>query len=159
MLKSIGGGILGILILALMVGLMGVCQWGYGEARPYVPGPVRSLLGGENEFNADDYLRSVHRAFEKFYEDGEECKVKRDQVCQTLSIERLRDRIGDGVPASASWISDAHGRLYKAIDEMAMMNKLSEDESNLTTDLIERIFAAQAELEAAAEEWYEQSIR
>ena len=155
--KSVGGWIVGILVLVLMFGAWGLCQYGYGQARPYIPGPVRTLIGSENEFEADNYLRSVPRQFERFFEQSEKCREENDQACQTKAVEDLKDTFGDSVPASASWISGSHGRVYRALEEMAVVNKLSETQNNAV--LIRRIFAAQDELIAAADEWYEQATR
>lgn len=157
MLKGVGGWILGILVLLLMIGTWGVCQYGYGQARPYIPDPVRPLIDSEKEFEVDDYLNSVVRDFERFSEESGECRVDLDQVCQTKAVERLKDRIGNSVPASASWMSGAHGRLYAAIEEMADVNKLSETQQ--TDTLLRRGIEAANELDAAIEEWYEQAIR
>jgi len=125
MLKSIGGWILGILMVVLMLGAWGLCRFGYGQARPYIPAPIRTLTGNENEFDADDYLRSVPRQIERFFEQSDRCSVERNQTCQTKAVEDPRDALGTGVPAPAIWMSGSHSRLYAAIAEAAIVNKLS----------------------------------
>jgi len=171
-LKSIGLWVLGLISLAIMFGVVGFCQWGYGQARPHIPDPVRSFVGNDNELAAEDYLRQVDRAFERSFEETQKCKDENDQPCLTKAIERLRDSVGVGVPASASWMGDAHTRLYAALSEMTAVNKLSEalPENPLLTpvpesergqagELMRRIFAAQDELGVAVDEWFEQANR
>ena len=55
-LRGFGSLLLGLVSLAIVFGAIGLCQWGYGQARPHVPDPVRSIVGGEKEFEVDDVV-------------------------------------------------------------------------------------------------------
>ena len=54
-------------------------------------------------------------------------------------------------------MSGSHGRVYAALAEMAIVNKLSETQQ--TNEVIGRSLVALKELTDAAEEWYEAADR
>ena len=119
---------------------------------------MRALIGGDNELGAEEYLRSIPQAIERFFDETQRCQDTQDQVCQTAAVERLRDEIGDGVPASASWIADAHGRLYAAVSRMFELNRRSESES-VSSEFLDEVRRALDELEASMDEWGAQANR
>ena len=145
------------MVIVVGIAIFGFCQWGYGQARPHIPDPVRSIVGGEKELDVEEYLRSVPRAFERFVAKAEGCKVEGDQRCLTQAVKDTLDDIGDGVSASASWMADAHGQLRAAVIELLEVNRLSETEQ--TEALTERVLDAQYGFGVAIEEWLSQAQR
>jgi len=157
--RNIGKTLLGILILVFALGLMGLCQFARGEARPFVPKPIQWIIfSGDSQVVVEEYFYSVADALEKFPHDSEECKQRNDLKCLTQTFENLRDDIGQRVPAEASWMSDAHKRLYEAVAHMAELSKRSETEQ-ITLSSYYELSQALDEVIIAKEDWTEQSER
>lgn len=131
---------------------------GYGQARPYLPGIVRSLFGGEREFEARDYLDRVDGAFGRFLEESDECRARQDQRCLTEANARLYEGLGDAVPATAGWMSEAHQDLRRAVYDSLTLNERSEA-GERTPALIRDVLSAQTRLGVALERWSEAASR
>jgi len=155
--KKLGSWVLGIVVISLAFGAMGFCQWGYGEVRTKIPGPLRILVGGEREFTADEYFNDTYRAFVEYNEEYKECEKTRDQECQTKAYRILRDRVGDGVPAAAGHMSPFHKRLKNAIDDMYDIHLRVEKGEQRNANLVEDASKAAKELQLAMEEWIQES--
>ena len=151
--RTIGISVLGLLIIFAAFAVMGLCQFGYGRARPYMPGPVRSVIWSEEDRVARDYLDRIPRALEIFHTDSQGCAAQRTQACLTGAVEDLERNIGADAPAPASWMSDAHGRLYQAVSVLVVLQRVSEVQQPPSSRLDMETLRARAEFQAAAAEW------
>ena len=157
-----GSAVAGVLFLALLLGSIALCQIGYGSVAPFIPGPLRGLLGNP-EYEADnaDYFRGVEDALQRFTVEADNCQTSRDQRCLTKAIESLRNRLDTGVPATASWMSSAHSGLVAAIFRLLQVHRQSERSpiTSVSDPLYSESRAAIDQFQAAFAEWVEQSKR
>ena len=73
--------VLGVLGIAAIMGVGLVYQFAYGEIRPFLPEPVRSVVGGDKELEAQEYLGSIFDVLTKFFDTPDECGL--NQMCRT----------------------------------------------------------------------------
>ncbi len=152
-LRTIGISVLGLLIMFAAFAVMGLCQLGYGQARPYLPGPALSLIWSEEDRVARDYLDRIPRALEIFRDESEGCAAQRTQPCLTRAVDDLERDIGEATPAPASWMSGAHGRLYLAVSTLAVLQRRSEVQQPSSSRLDFATLRARDEFLSAAAEW------
>lgn len=156
-LKSFGWLVLGLGVLVLFFGATTICQYGYGQIRPNLPGPVRSFIGGDSEYQVNEYFDTVEQALDRFVDDSTPCSETRDQPCLTKAWENLLDRMPDTVPASASWMDGAHAELMASLTEVVEIHRQSETDQSILW--FNRSLVVQDRAEAAFEDWLEQADR
>jgi hypothetical protein len=151
----------GFIALALLLGLCVGQQFGYGEIRDDLPGPLRSLLGGENERTARDYLTSTDKVLGQFLERVELCTLTQDQECLTEAFEDGLDDIRDGVPASAGHMSGVHSELVRTLEVQVEIHRRAEEleKSGVvpSSDFVEEGVTASAQFVFAVRAWYEEA--
>lgn len=157
-IKSVGNYLLGAVMLVVVFGVMGVCQYGYGQVRPYMPWPITSLIGGENETMVREYFYDIERALERFVEASDECAKTTDQPCLTNVVRDLRNAIGPSIPASASWMSDSHQRLYESFSVMLDLNERAET-GERSPEMALEVLDASIEVGDAVQAWIESANR
>ncbi|MCH8063680.1 MAG: hypothetical protein IH861_14390 [Chloroflexi bacterium] len=159
-IRSAGNFILGILFIIAIFALFGLCQFVKGEVRPFVPWPLRGLLfGGESDVAVIEYMEGVDTAFERFFGAAEECRLVGDQICLTRTVERLQQELGPTVPIQASWMSNAHARLYESVSRMAELNNRRSETQRPSNELESEAQEAILEIDAALIFWLEQAQR
>jgi hypothetical protein len=151
--KGAGTFVLGLGFLALIFGSMALCQVGYGTVRPYIPSPIRSIVGNDYEYEVAEYFDSVENSFGIFWEESEQCRVERDQPCLTVAVQKLYDDT-DYLPATASWMGESHSNLREAIGTLLDLNIRSETEEPTLRVFDESTRAAEV-LGTAIENWIE----
>jgi hypothetical protein len=110
----------------------------------------------DQTIEADEYVASVQVAFERFSEESDRCAINRDQSCLTDAWESLRDDVGANVPSTASWMGDAHRRLYQSLDRVLAVHERSEG-GDRSQGLIDEALASNDELSAALVAWGQQT--
>ena len=162
MLRGAGAVIVGILVLGLLIGSMAICQIGYGTVAPFIPGPLRGLVGNtEYEAANADYFWDIENAFERYAVDADKCQASRDQRCLTAAVQALRDRLNTGVPATASWMSSPHSDLVAAINRVLEVHRRSERTPiiSVSDPLYTESVNAIEQFQSAIDAWVEQSRR
>ena len=118
-------------------------------------GPIRTA-DGQLDSASQEYIDVVESEYSKFSGEITRCAELKDQACQTLAVQQLRNALEADPPETARWMNDAHERLRTAIGRMLIINRQAEglDPADpFLTSIVVEIAASVVEIQAAHDEF------